>query len=293
MLVTSCVAVSIVLISSLLKASNLYCQEDLSLSNESLFSSCIKVKTEKKPLSLHINLNNQEIYEEKDPTQAYKHFSENFGYYLTLPGMEGYYKAIYQLAKDVTEAFSKYNIPIFAIGGTLLGIVRHKGFISHDDDLDFGITEDHILGLEMAFEELRKLGYIAKTYEDAWIGWKIERWFDPPCVHNIDRILCCDIFFLKKTDNQYEFAKGWPKYTITEQEIFPLQKGPFGILNLPVPNDYKSLLNKRFKTNWPYQMRKYNHVFSPFQKDTPFQNMEEDDYLPADPFGPLQDKFTS
>lgn len=44
---------------------------------------------------------------------------------------------------DIFEVFDslckKYDIKYFATGGTLLGVVRHGGFIPWDDDLDIGM----------------------------------------------------------------------------------------------------------------------------------------------------------
>jgi len=38
---------------------------------------------------------------------------------------------------------NKYKIKYFLYGGSLIGAVRHKGFISWDDDLDVGMTRDN------------------------------------------------------------------------------------------------------------------------------------------------------
>ena len=60
-----------------------------------------------------------------------------------------------QIAECFDILCSKHNIPYFMLGGTMLGAVRHKGFIPWDDDMDFGIPRPYFNRfIEIAQKEL-------------------------------------------------------------------------------------------------------------------------------------------
>lgn len=59
------------------------------------------------------------------------------------------------IASEFHNLCVKYNIPYYMIGGTMLGAIRHKGFIPWDDDMDFGIPREHYNRfLQIASQEL-------------------------------------------------------------------------------------------------------------------------------------------
>ena len=47
------------------------------------------------------------------------------------------------IAKAFTKVCDENNIPYYMLGGTMLGAVRHKGFIPWDDDMDFGVPREY------------------------------------------------------------------------------------------------------------------------------------------------------
>lgn len=48
-------------------------------------------------------------------------------------------RVILNLFKEFDRICTQYNIPYYAIGGTCIGAIRHKGFIPWDDDMDVAI----------------------------------------------------------------------------------------------------------------------------------------------------------
>lgn len=77
---------------------------------------------------------------------------------------EGYFvdeqmKKVWAVELELLEQFQKvcqkHNLRYYAIGGTLLGAVRHKGFIPWDDDIDVGMPrEDYDRFLQLCEKEL-------------------------------------------------------------------------------------------------------------------------------------------
>ncbi|WP_268912873.1 LicD family protein [Lentilactobacillus sp. SPB1-3] len=67
----------------------------------------------------------------------------------------------YKFFRDLCE---KNNLKYFALGGTLLGAIRHRGFIPWDDDMDIGLPrEDYDKLLQIVATQLSDTKYFFQT----------------------------------------------------------------------------------------------------------------------------------
>ena len=82
-----------------------------------------------------------------------------------------------EVLKDLARVFKEHSIPAFAAYGTLLGFVREKGFIGHDEDMDFGVLPDRMTPQELLHVLLDKeTGFEVKfiyKYREQVIEFKV------------------------------------------------------------------------------------------------------------------------
>ncbi len=97
--------------------------------------------------------------------------SEKEMYFLNIPMAGGKLRLLQMnaviLLKMFDEICEKHGLTYWAIAGTLLGAIRHKGFIPWDDDVDVGMLRPDIYKLEKIIkEEYPNIKFEKKVHSD-------------------------------------------------------------------------------------------------------------------------------
>ncbi|HCF38359.1 MAG TPA: hypothetical protein DER56_04695 [Thermosipho africanus] len=95
-----------------------------------------------------------------------------------------------EILLEVHKICKKYSIPYQLFGGTLIGAIRHKGFIPWDDDIDICMKRDDYEKFISIFKKEVQNKYFLQNYET-----------DPEFFHSFTRIRKNNTIALQK---QYE-----------------------------------------------------------------------------------------
>lgn len=80
--------------------------------------------------------------------------------------IEEIHSFILGIAKEFARICEAEHIPFYMLGGTMLGAIRHKGFIPWDDDMDFGVPIQYFPRLINALNNNLNPSYRCCTIEN-------------------------------------------------------------------------------------------------------------------------------
>lgn len=139
------------------------------------------------------------------------------------------------------------NLKYYALGGTMLGAMRHKGFIPWDDDIDIGMPRKYYEKLIILMQNNEKKRYILETpnTQEKDYYYCFSKIYDTNTTlientkYKIKRGIYLDIFPLDGTGNNLEDSKEYTKkiynlYDLLLLKITGFRKGRSLYKNLGV-----------------------------------------------------------
>ena len=168
-------------------------------------------------------------------------------------------KAMTVMFRQFNDICRKHNIQYWCIGGTLIGSMRHKGWIPFDADMDVCMLEEDYVKLQsIVQDELKDTRYM---FQDNTI--------DTNYTSNIGKIRFLDAIYLNDKDNKVHhhglqidifvvtnkngIIRGTIENNFSSIEydmIFPLKELKFEDIDVYVPNQYKEYSKKAWG-NYP------------------------------------------
>lgn len=152
--------------------------------------------------------------------------------------------AYYRFLHVFIELLEKHNIRYFAHSGTMLGCVRHNGFIPWDDDVDLMIPEEDVPRLEEMVQVIEKYG-IRQNLKNK-ITPKDGLWqfmpFGPKIMQGVKGYMGLDIFVGEEVEladgtrvyhyKSTDFRRWYKARYVEVDDVFPRKRYAFGPLSV-------------------------------------------------------------
>lgn len=160
------------------------------------------------------------------------------------------------IAKEVLDS---HCIPFIFVAGTLLGAVREKDFIDHDEDIDLGILSEYRDQVIECLDDLLQRGFEIARY------------------HRTKKLLSIirkgqyiDFNFFSPYNNELRSSGGWLAFERCFQETTEIE---FLGTSFMIPSDYEAYLESDYGPNWRTPV-KWNDYTMPKWKTKLFELKE-------------------
>ena len=135
------------------------------------------------------------------------------------------------ILKATLDVLQQNQVPYFALGGTMLGAVRHKGFVPWDDDIDIGIPREHYDRLPELCKQLPEHLELVSYQTDSSYPYYITRIIDRSILVRSDRTEAeeltpawIDVFPLDGLPNQKVLRKIHEKAILFTRMLFQISR---------------------------------------------------------------------
>ncbi|CAG5128072.1 unnamed protein product [Candidula unifasciata] len=137
----------------------------------------------------------------------------------------------------LSEVLSDVNVEHFLVGGSLLGIMRHRGMIPWDDDLDIAVSFQHLDIIKQTLSCVQGFELTIRPH----LHWKFHySGSDYPFV---------DIFFYQM-DESYVWSLTYyirNTFIYPRTDVFPLRTGIFEGLRVPIPGNALAIAKRIYE----------------------------------------------
>ena len=175
----------------------------------------------------------------------------------------------FSIIQVIDEIATRNNIPYFASYGTLLGFIRDRRFLPHDDDLDFGIISGNI-------SPVRFLDIFLKSEKKITFHRALEFQGKITEITLVYKKITIDFFFYEKDGDQtfvtsyyWDATHSYPSNKensvrfIYQANVNQLMKRKINSVEVSIPVNYEELLVSQYGSGWKVPDPNWNNANHP------------------------------